>query len=90
MAVTIYIPLIHRHLSNDVETIKVEGNTVGQCLEQLVKEIPSMNEAIYNKNGDLQHLIEIFVNSKSAHPGELAHPIQNGDDIHIITLLSGG
>ncbi len=88
--ITIYIPLIHRHLSGDVETFEVEGDTVGQCLEQLVKAFPQMQDAIYNKKGDLQHLIEIFVNSKTAHPGELARATKDGDEIHIITLLSGG
>ncbi len=88
--ITIYIPLIHRHLSNDVETVEVEGDTVGQCLEELVKVFPQMQDAIFTDKGELQHLIEIFVNSESAHPGELAHSTKDGDEIHIITLLSGG
>ncbi len=88
--ITIYIPLIHRHLSDDVETFEVEGDTVGQCLKQLVKTFPQMHEALFTEKGDLQHLIEIFVNSESAHPGELVRATKNGDEIHIITLLSGG
>lgn len=90
MAVTIYIPLIHRHLSDDVQTFEVEGDTVGQCLVHLVKAFPQMKAAIFTGKGELQHLIEIFVNSESAHPDELVHPTKDGDEIHIITLLSGG
>ncbi len=88
--ITIYIPLIHRHLSDDVETYEVEGDTVGQCLEQLVKAFPQMQEALFTEKGELHHLVEIFVNSESTHPEELAHPTKDGDEIHVITLLSGG
>ncbi|MCG8632615.1 MAG: MoaD/ThiS family protein [Desulfobacterales bacterium] len=88
--ITIHIPLIHRHLSDDVETYEVEGDTVGQCLTQLVKAFPLMQEAVFTDKGELHHLVEIFVNSESAHPDELACPTEDGDEVHIITLLSGG
>lgn len=90
MAVTIHIPLIHRHLSNDTEAHIVEADTVEQCLNKLVKAYPPMQGAIFTKEGNLNPLIEIFVNSESAHPDELAHTTKDGDQIHIITLLSGG
>ncbi len=88
--ITIHIPLIHRHLSDDVETFEVEGDTVGQCLDQLIKTFPQMQDALFSEQGELHHLVEIFLNSTTAHPGELARTTKNGDEIHIITLLSGG
>ena len=90
MAVTIYIPLIHRHLSNDVETVEVDGKTVGECLHQLVKHFPSLQNAIFDEKGELQNLLELFLNSESAYPGELARSTADGDEIHITTILSGG
>ena len=90
MAVTIHIPLIYRYLSNDVETLQVEGKTVGECFHQLIKSFPQMRNAIFNEKGELQNLLEIFLNSKSAYPDELAHPTKDGDEIYITTILSGG
>ena len=90
MAVTVHIPLIHRHLSDDVETLEVEGNTVEDRFHQLVKRFPNMQSAISNKKGELHNLLEISLNSKSAHPDELARPIRDGDEIYITTILSGG
>ena len=90
MAVTIHIPLIHRHLSDDAATLAVEGKTVGECFHQLVEHFPQMQNAIFNEEGELQHLIEVFLNSKSAHPDELTKPTKDGDEIYIATMLSGG
>lgn len=88
--ITIHIPLIFRHMSGDAQTHRVEGNTVGQCLEELVKAFPDMKESIFNENGEIHHLIEIFLNSRTAHPDELLRPTVDGDEIHVVTLLSGG
>ena len=90
MAVTIHIPLIYRHLSNDVETLQVEGKTMGECFHQLIKRFPQMRNAILNEEGELQNLLEIFLNSESAYPDELARPTKDGDVIYITTILSGG
>lgn len=88
--ITIHIPLIFRHLADDAETLQVSGSTVGQCLGELVKAFPEMQGAIFNEKGEIHHLIEIFLNSKSAHPEELIRPTVDGDEIHVVTLLSGG
>ncbi len=90
MAVTIHIPLIHRHLSNDTETLEVEGQTVGECFHQLVKRFPDLQSAIFDKKGELQNLLEVFLNSESAYPDELTRSTKDGDEIHITTILSGG
>jgi molybdopterin converting factor small subunit len=90
VAVTIYIPLIHRHLSDDVGTAEVDGKTVGECIHQLVKRFPNLQSAIFDEKGELQNLLEVFLNSESAYPGELARSTKDGDEIHITTILSGG
>lgn len=90
MAVTIHIPLIHRHLNGDLATLAVNGKTVGECIHQLVKTFPQMESAIFNDAGELNNLIEVFLNSKSTRPDELVRPTKDGDEIHITTILSGG
>jgi molybdopterin converting factor small subunit len=90
MAVTIHIPLIHRHLSGDVETLDVDGKTVGECFHQLVKHFPDLKSAIFDKKGELRNLLEVFLNSESAYPDELARATKDGDEIYITTILSGG
>ncbi len=90
MPVTIHIPLIHRHLSDDIAKWTVDGETVGQCLDQLVAKFPQLKAAFFNEQGELQNFIEVFLNSESTHPDELAHPVADGDELYITTILSGG
>lgn len=88
--ITIHIPLILRHLSGEAKTLRVEGSTVGQCLKELVRVYPEMQPSIFDDKGEVHHLIEIFLNSRTAHPDELLRPTVDGDEIHVVTLLSGG
>jgi molybdopterin converting factor small subunit len=90
MAVTIQIPLIHRHLTGDVATLAVEGKTVGECLHELVKAFPKMEAALFDDKGQIQKLVEIFLNAENAFPDELAQKTKDGDEIFIATILSGG
>ena len=90
MAITIHIPLIHRHLSDDVESVEVEGRTVDECFHELVKHFPKMHIALFDDEGELQNLLEVFLNSESDYPGELTRSTRNGDEIYITTILSGG
>jgi molybdopterin converting factor small subunit len=90
MAVTIHIPLIHRHLSDDAETLEVDGKTVGECFNQLVKRFPNLQSAIFDEKGELQNLLEVYLNSESAYPDELVRSTEDGDEIYITTILSGG
>jgi molybdopterin converting factor small subunit len=78
------------HLSGGQNIVEVNGNTVGQCLEQLVAKFPEMKSWLFARNGKLNGTIEIYVNSKSSYPEELAMPVKDGDELHIIAIIIGG
>jgi molybdopterin converting factor small subunit len=78
------------HLTNNQETIDVAGNDVGQCLVQLVGKFPGLKDSLFSKNGKLNNHIDIYVNSESSYPEELAKPVKDGDQIHIVSQLAGG
>ena len=90
MSVKINIHPFVSHLTNDQEVVEVNGSTVGQCLEQLVAQFPELRKWLFGKNGKLSNLIDIYVNQESAYPEELAKPVKDGDEIHIIVIISGG
>lgn len=77
-------------MSDDVDTVEVDGKTVGECFHQLVKLFPNLQSAIFDEKGELQNLLEVFLNSESAYPDELARSTKDGDEIYITTILSGG
>ena len=90
MPVKVHIHPTHRHHTNGLDVITVEGNTVGECLNQLVRQFPAMEKALFAKKDRLLNVVEVYVNHASAHPNELAKPVQDGDEIHLLVMLAGG
>lgn len=90
MPINVHIHKTHRQFTNGLEVVAVEGRTVGECLNQLVKQFPGMEKALFAKKDKLQNTIEVFVNYATAYPNELAKPVEQGDKIYLVVMLSGG
>ena len=82
-------PILYKYTNNQ-STAEVNGDTVGQCLDQLVKQFPEIEKAIFNKKGKLLNYIDIYVNGKSAYPEELTKPVKDGDELNIAIIVGGG
>lgn len=90
MSIKVHIHKTHRQFTNGLDIIEVEGNTVGDCLKNLVSQFPKVEKEVFDKKGNLRNIIEIYVNLESAYPNELAKPVKDGDDIHVTLMLAGG
>ena len=90
MAVKVHIHTTHRQLTNGLEVVAVEGNTVAECLSQLIKQFPGMEKALFAKKDKLLNNVEIYLNQSSAYPNELVKPVKDGDEIHLVIMLAGG
>jgi molybdopterin converting factor small subunit len=82
-------PSFQRH-TNGVRVAKVEGGTVGECLEQLVKQFPNIEQELFDVNGELPAYVDIYVNHKSAYPEELSKVVKDEDELDIVLLIFGG
>jgi len=90
VSINISIHRTHRQFTGGLDTVEVQGNNVGDCLEDLIRQFPDMRNALFDKKGKLLNAVEIYINQKSAYPDELAKPVKDGDDIHITLMLAGG
>jgi molybdopterin converting factor small subunit len=90
MSVKVHVHTTHRQHTNGLEMVSVEGSTVGDCLNHLIKQFPGMEKALFAKKDKLLNNIEIYLNHSSAYPNELAKPVKDGDEIHLVTMLTGG
>lgn len=90
MSIEISLHRTHRRYTDGKEIIKVEGKTVGECLQDLVKQYPPLEKALFVKNGKLNSIIEVYLNGVSAYPNELVKPVKDGDKINLVYMLSGG
>jgi molybdopterin converting factor small subunit len=82
-------PLFYPYTNNQPSTA-VNGSTVGECLDYLVRQFPKLKRALFDRHGRLHHHLNIYVNQASAYPEELARPVKDGDKLHIVMTISGG
>jgi molybdopterin converting factor small subunit len=90
MSVAVNIHKTHRQFTAGQESVQVSGDTVGDCLNDLVQRFPQMKTALWGGGGRLKNQIEIYVNMESAYPDELKKRVVPGDEIHITVMLAGG
>jgi molybdopterin converting factor small subunit len=77
-------------LTNGQTVAEVNGNSVGQCLNELVKRFPQLKKRLFEKDGTLSRIVDIYVNGESAYPEELEALVKDGDELHIVVIISGG
>lgn len=90
MSVKINIPQFLQHLAPGVRITQVNGSTVGECLDALVKQFPRFKSELFDKNGKLPKHLDVYVNGRSAYPEELAKPVNDGAELHIVNVIAGG
>ena len=90
MSIEIRIPHFLRHLTDDVQTVEVKGNTVGECLGDLVVRFPQLSSWIFDKNGKLKKHLDVWTNREVGDHSDLAQPVADGDKLTIINIISGG
>lgn len=90
MSVEAKIPPVFTRYTDNQQSAEVNGSTVGECLDQLVKQFPDLKPVLFDKNGRLHRHLDVYVNGASAYPEELAKPVNDGDKLHIIMVLAGG
>jgi len=84
------IPPLLRHLTDGATTATVKGSTVGECLNDFVKQYPKARRLLLDKEGKLLRYAEVYVNKETTYPKELATPVKDGDEISIVYVISGG
>ncbi len=90
MSVNVNIPTILHHLTNGQGVVQVDGDTVGQGLEQLVVRFPGIKKVLFDRDGKLLNYIDVHVNGESAYPEELAKSVKDGDELNIVLIIAGG
>ncbi len=75
-----------------VDIIEVDGATIGQCLDQLVRDFPGARKGLYDENGEILDRIDIWVNDLPAYSDGLERLVEDGDKIYLFAskLVVGG
>ena len=84
--VRLNVPL--QKLAGEKERVEVTGNTVKECLDDLIKRLPGSEKDIFDKDGYLRPLI--LINNSHFPQDELDREVKDGDELWIINMMHGG
>ena len=89
MSVKINIPQFLLQFTSGMKTVEVNGSTIGECLNDLVRQFPGLGENLFDKDGNLHYYLTMWVNREST-TDLLADPVKDGDILDIIPVYVGG
>jgi len=69
--------------------VEVSGNTVGECLDYIVKRRSTLKKAIFDENGNMCLGNLVRVNGEFIYSNALAKSVKDGDEIEIIKFTGG-
>jgi ThiS family. len=84
-------PVLQEHLQIP-GTVEVQGKTIGECLDDLIRQYPEIRSRLFDPNDLLRVLIGInneaiiTLNTKS----QLDKALNPDDEIRILAILTGG
>jgi len=90
MSVKFTMPVFFQPVTNDRESIEVEGKTVRECLEAIIREYPAIRKLLMDKKGKLHNYVGVYINGKDAYPNEMDKEVKPGDEVHVLYTMAGG
>ncbi|MDD5206649.1 MAG: MoaD/ThiS family protein [Desulfobacterales bacterium] len=84
MSIKLHLPSRFYYLYEGRDVREVEGKTVAECLDELVRIIPIMKKALSYASGALDPDIKVLVNQERVGKEGLARKVNDGDDIHFV------
>jgi len=90
MSIEIQISSVFARYADNKTVLTVSGNTVGECLEDLVNQYPDLRSIFLDDKGNLLHSYDVYINGKSAYPDEMVKPVKDGDKLHVVPVIYGG
>ena len=89
--VTVKLPLLLSQLLGGSRTISVSGGTIGQAIDDLVEQRPTLGIHLFDESGQLRGNVLCFCNELcSRGRGGLDLPVEPGDTITILNSVAGG
>ena len=72
------------------EEVVVNGDTVGDCLKDFIRQFPGSDKWIFNSQEQFLVNVFIYVNAESTRSVTINDPVKEGDELILVMLLMGG
>jgi molybdopterin synthase sulfur carrier subunit len=88
---TLKIPTPLRHFTEGKKEVTIEGSCVGEAMQDLVTQYPSLKKHLYNDADELRPFVNLFLGEEDIrHLQGLNTPLMDGDELLIIPSIAGG
>src|SRR5436853_3258476 len=91
MAQTVIIPTPLRRFTDGIETVEVQGTTVGDIFNQLESRFPGIRARLCEDNGDLRRFINVYVDGEDIRfLDRLQTSVSERAEVSIVPAIAGG
>ena len=91
MAHDVLIPTPLRGYAGKQDVVHVEGETVGELLQNLTAKYSELRKHLYNKDGRLRSFVNVYLNDDDIRYLEKeATAVREGDTLSIVPSVAGG
>jgi molybdopterin converting factor small subunit len=90
MSSTIKVATYLQPYMGNKESLKVEGNTVRECLHNLITQYPEIEKMLFDENKKLLDYISVFIAGDIAYDDQMDIPVKDGDILNILYVIGGG
>ena len=90
MSIKVHLYSSLRSYTDNQSIVEVKGTTVGECLNDLVKQYPSISPLLFDKTGLLLDKVFISINLESTTREKLTTPVKETDKLYLILIVAGG
>jgi molybdopterin synthase sulfur carrier subunit len=91
MSVTVRIPTPLRKLTNELDVVSGDGETLLACINSLEDQYPGLKERLCDEGGELRRFVNVYVNGEDVRFQEGVETLLNaGDEVSIVPAVAGG
>ena len=91
MPVQVRIPTVLRGMADGHSVVPASGNTVGQALDDVVRQFPQLADQIVTGEGVLHEFVNIYRNDEDVrYLNQLDTEVEEDDVISVLPAVAGG
>ncbi len=88
---TLNIPSIWRFACQGEAVVQVAPGSLLQVLQAVAEQYPLLKTCFFTATGEVQPALNLFINQEHIRfLGGLQAPVEDGDEIQMIPMISGG
>jgi len=89
--ISVRLPTVLRPAAGGNTTVDVDGSSVGQVVNSLIAEYPSLESNLVDDEGAIRKFVNVYVNDEDIrYLQKLETPVSEGDEVAILPAVAGG